>query len=144
MLFVFSQESLHFDARHGTRTGSHNGLTVDAILAVATGENALHVGGRRLGLGDDIAFLIHVEDALERLGVGRMADSLEETIHIDSALFLGVAVIEHGALQLLHEALLLAKEFLGLMLPQHFDVGRVQNTMLHGLGGAQHVAAHER
>ena len=140
---MFSQESLHLDARHGTRTGSHDSLTIDAVLAVAASEDALHVGGRRLGLGDDIAFLIHVEDAFERLGVGRMADGLEEAVNIDGAFFLGVAVIEHGALQLLHEALLFAEEFLGLVLPQHFDVGRVQNTMLHGLGGTQHVAAHD-
>ena len=93
MLFVFSQESLHFDARHGTRTGSNDGLTIDAVLAVATGENALHVGGRRLGLGDDIAFLIHVEDALERLGVGRMADGLEETVYINGTFFLGIGMI---------------------------------------------------
>ena len=29
------------------------------------------------------------------------------------------------------------------MLPQHFDVGRIQHTVLHGLGGTQHVATHD-
>ena len=70
-----------------------------------------------------------------------MADGLEETIHIDGALLLGVAVVEHGSFQLLHEALLLAEEFLGLVFPQHLDVGRVQNAVLHGLGGTKHVTA---
>ena len=131
------EEPLHLNTSHSTCAGSYDGLTVDAVLAVATGEDTLHIGGRRLGLGDDVAFLVHVEDAFERLGIRGVTDGLKEAVHVDGAFFLGVAVIKHCAFQLLHKALLLAKEFLGLVFPQHFDVRRIEHTVLHGLGVAQ-------
>ena len=48
-------------------------------------------------------------------------------------------MVEHCAFQFLHEALLLPEELLCLVFPQHLDIRCIQHTVLHGLGGAQHV-----
>ena len=38
---------------------------------------------------------------------------------------------------------LVAQDLLGLMLPEHLDVGGVEDSLLHGLGGTEDVAAHD-
>ena len=45
-LFLLRQKPLHLTASHVPRAGSHDGLTVDAVLAVTAGEDTLHIGGR--------------------------------------------------------------------------------------------------
>ena len=59
------QPALGVDGGHTARPRSGDGLAIDPILHITTGENAFYIGIGGVGLGDKIAILLHVEDVLE-------------------------------------------------------------------------------
>ena len=72
------EPALGVDGGHAARAGGGDRLAVGVVLHVAAGEDAVDVGVRRAGLGDEVAVVVHVEHALEQVGVGPMADGDEQ------------------------------------------------------------------
>src|SRR5258706_11403902 len=77
------EKLLGVQRRHAAGAGAGDRLAVDMVLHIAGGEHARHAGHRRktfeAGLGDDVAVL-HLELALEDVGVGLMADRDEAAL----------------------------------------------------------------
>src|SRR3954452_23790348 len=59
---------LGVDGRHAARAGCGDGLAIGVVLDIAAGEHAVDVGGGARP-GDEVAVVLHVEDALEQVGV---------------------------------------------------------------------------
>ena len=72
------QPTLAVDGRHAPGSGGRDCLAVGVVLHVAAGEHARHVGLGRSWLGDEVAVVVHVEDALEQVGVGSVPDGHEQ------------------------------------------------------------------
>src|SRR5208283_1052040 len=73
-LFVFGgQIVLDLDGGGAAEAGGRHGLPIDPVNTVARGENARHIS-RRAVMGDDVAALVHFDNALEEVRVGSMAD----------------------------------------------------------------------
>ncbi len=108
-------------------------LPVRAVLGVATGEDARHVGvgGRALGL--DVAGLVHLDPALKRPGVGRVADGEEKAGHVAHHARLPGLVVDH--LNPLDRAF--AEHVDDLRIPDELDLVVLEGPPLHNLRGAQ-------
>ena len=70
-------------------------------------------------LGDQIADVVHVENALEKLGVRLVPDGDEDALRREHALFLRLIVIERDALD---ARFLGAVNFLDLGVPKYLDL----------------------
>src|SRR5688500_16675517 len=75
---LLDEPALGLDGGHAAGAGRGDGLPVVAVLHIAAGEDALDVGARGARLRLEVAGLVRLQDALEELGVGRVADGDEE------------------------------------------------------------------
>ena len=88
------QPLLGLERGHAAGAGRRHGLAEDLVLHVARRVDALDVGRRRIGPGQQIALAVHGELALEQLGVGRMADGDEHAVGRQRALGAGLDVAQ--------------------------------------------------
>ena len=112
-------------------------LTVDVVLHVACGEHARDVGAAALA-GDEIAVLVHVQLALEEVGVRRVADRHEHAVHrqLRPLARHGVAQVQPG-----HFSLGDVVDLFDDGVPEDLDLGMGQRLVLHDLRRAQLVPA---
>src|SRR5688572_32051737 len=68
------EKTFRVDCRHAAGAGRCNGLSINRILYVAAGENAGNVRGRRMSGSLDVADLVHVEPAFEKIRVWLVTD----------------------------------------------------------------------
>lgn len=74
------QKTLRFERRHATHPGRRHGLAKYLVFHVARREHAIDTRARRIRRRADVAFVIHIELALEQFGRGRMSDRDEEAV----------------------------------------------------------------
>ena len=72
------QEALRVQRRHASRPGGGDGLAVGLVLHIAGGEDAGDRSLRAAGAGHDIAVGVQVQLAIQKSGVGQVADGEEE------------------------------------------------------------------
>ena len=130
--FLSQQEAFAVECGNTARTGGGDGLAVVGVLHVARGEDALDRGLRGARLGADVAFGIELELSGEELRVGMVTDGEEEARDVDRAL-LSVVPAQQGA----RYAGVVAQHLGGVVLEEHLDVLRAEDSLLHGLRGAQ-------
>src|SRR3954453_14945778 len=75
------QPTLAVDRRHAARARRRDRLPVGVVLDVTAGEPAVDVRPRRSRLRHQVALVVHVEHALEQVGVRAVADGDEHTGH---------------------------------------------------------------
>src|SRR3954447_15105977 len=90
------EPALGIDRRHAARPGRGDGLAVDVILHVATGE---HPGDVRRGRAlaetrDEVAVVFHRQLALEQVGVGHVPDGNEQPGEVEVAFLAGLGVAD--------------------------------------------------
>src|SRR5215813_12905831 len=127
--FLTRQPLLRFQGGHAAGAGRGHGLAEDLVLHVAGGPHAFDVGGRRVGLGQDVALAVHRELALEQLGVGRMADGDEHPVGRQFLLRTRLDVAHAHALDQ-RRRLGLAQYLLQRMVPQHRYLGIPEQAVL--------------
>ena len=79
--FLICQPTLSIDGGHASRGRSGDGLPIGVVLDVTTGEHAIHVGGRTVRTGHQVARLVHVQNPAEQVGIGAVANGNEHTGH---------------------------------------------------------------
>ena len=140
-LLLVQQKPFGFKGGFAARGGSGDGLTEVRVLHVAGGKYAVHTGGGAVGLGDDVALRVQLDLPRKQLGDGRVSDGHENAVHREGAQSAAVLVSDGQARDGLHEAPFLADDFGGDAVPDDLDVRRVEDALLHRLGGAELVAA---
>jgi len=92
---VFGEPALGLDRRGATHAGGGDGLTVHMIGAIPGDVNARDLGlDLAAGPGDEVAVFVEIERALERRGVGHMADGDEDALERDDRLGAGLRVLD--------------------------------------------------
>ncbi len=137
------QPFLGLERRHAAGAGGRHGLPENLVLHVTGRVDAFDIGRGRIGLGDQIALAVHRELALEQLGVGRVADGDEHAVGGKLALRARLHVAHAHALDQRRRRRL-AGDFLDRVIPQHRDLGVLEQAVLQDLLGAEAVAAMDR
>lgn len=121
-------------------SGGGDDLTQALDADIAGGEHAGDIRAH-IGIGDDIA-VVHLHNAIKKLGVGLVADEAEQTEHavllvgMDDGLLAGLDIAEGHRVQ---QAL--AVHALNDAVPDKGDFGVGKRLLLDGLGGTKLVAA---
>ena len=135
---MFLQEAFHIHGGHTSLACGHDGLAVVGVAHVAGSEDSGHVGGARGVLHLDVALLVERYLPTEEVGVGLVADGDEHTgqLHLPFGTRLGVLQLDAG-----HTVEVGAEYLADAAVPAHFYLGVGEHAVLHGLRGAQLVAA---
>src|SRR5581483_1392384 len=126
-----------FDVDGGSTAiaGGCDGLAVAVIGDIASRENAGDVGHGVLNR-DDVAGLIHVNNALEESGVGLVADCQEDALRLQYSLFVRFQIAythpRYG---------IFAQDFSYLAIHYKADLGVLARAVLHDFAGAEGIAA---
>lgn len=127
---------LGIDRRRAALTGRRDRLPVDVVGAVARYVDTGHVGFLP-ALGQDVAGIIHVDDALEKLRVGYVPDRDEQPGAVDRAFLVGLIVAHlHAG----HLFLFDVHHLDDLRMPDRLDFVVGQRPLGHDLGRPQFVA----
>ena len=142
-MLVRVQEFLRFERRHAALPGGGDRLAVDLVGDVAGGEHAGHRGGGRIAVGDDVAGRLHLELAGEQFGGRRVADGDEHAVDRALGDRAGLDVLQPHAGDL--ERIVVADHVVEHAVPDHLDLGMLEQPLLHDLFGAEGVApVHDR
>src|SRR6266487_529399 len=129
---------LRVERRHAPEPGGCHGLAVAEIMDVARGEDAGCGGCRRESIvrlkGHVASF--HLELSLKDLGCGRMADREEQALHLQVRGLPGLHVLDPDAFDLL-----LAEDVDDFRVPNHLDVLRLEQPILHDLARPERIPA---
>ena len=107
------------------------------VLHIARREHARHVRRGRIGRGQDIALVVHVELPVEQRGRGGVADRDEQPVDRELALPARQALQPHARHRL---GLAAAQHFGHARVPDRLDLGVGEQPRLVDLVGAQRVA----
>ena len=125
------------DGAHAAGAGGRDGLAVDVVLNVAHGKHAGHVGVGAAGLGEDVPQLVEIQDPLEDLGIGEMADAQKEAVAGQLVLLVLDHVVDP---QRLDAVLHVAQDVGHDAVPEKLDLGVLGGAIGHDLGGPQLTA----
>src|ERR1700733_3682914 len=93
---VFFKVFFHFQGRHAARSGCGDGLAVPAVLHVAAGKNPGNAG-EDLVCGANISVIIQIEQPMEHLGIGNMANPQEHGAYRQRRLFMVESIFQAQA-----------------------------------------------
>ncbi len=113
-----------------------DGLAVDMIGAIAGSEHPGDIHGGADG-GSEITGIVHVEDALEQLGIGDVADGDEQAGAGEQGFGVGLEVAEADTGDLAGGDI---EDFGDDGIPDGFDLGIGEGTFGHDAGGAEGIA----
>ena len=138
-LLVFRQIALGVQSGRAARSCRGYRLSIDVVGDVAGGEETGDVGGgAAIGVVEVAVFVEFDKAALEKLGVGDVADGDEDAGDFEFLFFAGDGVLEaDGA----HFAFVVGAVFGDLGVPDRFDFFVSERAVRHDFGGAQFVAA---
>ena len=105
-------------------------MSVISVLGVAASEHARDVRFHRLAFGDQVADIVHVEDALEQFGVRLVADGDKYAFGQIDAFLYGLIVIDTYAL---HTGLFRSVYLADLGVPHYLDLFVIEDPVLHDL-----------
>jgi hypothetical protein len=132
------EKALRFQRRHAPHPGRGHRLAIHVIGDIAGSEHAGHRSGGR-GRGLDVAGRFHLDLAGEQFGGRRVANGDEHAVGGNGGMHPGLDVAQ---LDLCDLARLLGATDLGhLMVPDHFDLGVLEQALLQDALGAERVAA---
>src|ERR1700761_3955553 len=97
-MLLYCEVALGIDGSHAAASGRCDSLPVVLILGVAAGKHSGNIGQRSTWFGLDITCFIHIDPALENIGIGFMTDGYEQTSHIEPAFFSGSGVANDDAI----------------------------------------------
>src|SRR5688572_5312068 len=131
------EKTFRVDCRHAAGAGRCNGLSINRILYVAAGENARNVRGRRMSGSLDVADLVHVEPAFEKVRVWLVTDGDKHAGAWKLALLACLQIAQPHAI---HAILLRSENLLHGRVPDKLDLLIMERLVLHDLRSAQLVA----
>ena len=142
-MLVRGQEFLRFERGHAALSGGGHRLTVDVVGDVAGGEDAGHRGRGRMTVGDDVAGRLHLHLAGEQFGCRLMADRDEHAVDRRSVTAPVLMFLSRTPLDL--QRVLAAGDVVQRAVPDHLDLGMLEQPVLQDLFGAERVApVHDR
>ena len=127
MILRVFEPTLGIERRHAPRPCSRDGLSVDVVLYVAAREDTFDAGQAAV-VGDDIARVLHVELALEQVGVGLVADRDEQSGHVQLGFLTCIDIFNHDSCHFV-----VTKDLGDHTVPLEFDLGVVECAVLHDL-----------
>src|SRR5579863_9578578 len=80
LAFLLFEPAFEVNSGSTTITGGGDGLAIAVVGHITGGEDARDVGHGMFNR-HDISGLIHMNDALEQIGIGLMADGEEKALH---------------------------------------------------------------
>lgn len=123
-------------------TCTGNGLSVSLVLDVTGSKDTGYAGEAGSGLGSNVSLRITLNLVLDDLGGGLVADGIEETVSRNNLLGTGNDVLD---LQVGHQTAI--RGFTGNLggnsVKLDLDLGVVEKTSSHGLGGSEMVLSDE-
>src|SRR2546426_1665147 len=137
LLGVMGQELLRVNGGHASAPGAGRALPMAMVAAVPRRVAPGHVGGGRPVAGEEVAGLVHLEDASEERGVGLVSDGHEDAAGRELLGLPRLEVLHDGAG---HALALPAQDLLHDAVPEPGDLGVLERAVLHDLRGAQGVA----
>lgn len=135
------QIAVGFDSGLGSRACSYNSLTVNGIGHITCSKDTGQIGGGCAGNHLDESLLVEIDMALEKLGVGLMTNSEEETVDGNvEGLLVGFAEMTYqvGTLYTI-----VAKEPRGVGFEEYLDVLLFLDSLLHDLSSTQERLSHD-
>ncbi|TKS60846.1 MAG: hypothetical protein EWM73_03046 [Nitrospira sp.] len=130
--------ALGFERGHAARARGGHGLAVGEVGDVAGREDAGHGGLRAPRRDLDVFVRVQVDLPLEDGRIGLVPDGDEEPVNGRLPLDARLEVLEPHRR---HLALGGVQDVLDRRVPDELDLGVLQRTLLHDLGGAERIAA---
>ena len=135
---VILEESLEVHGGNTAFASGHDGLTVVGVADIAGGKDTGNIGGAT-GIGHfDVALLVEVNLSFDEVGIGLMANGHKEACNVYMAHLARFEILEVGTG---HPVEVVSADFFGGRVPDDFDFWIGEYAVLHGLGGAELVAA---
>src|SRR5512146_388527 len=89
---VHNQKAVGFKRAHAACPGGRHGLSIDAVLNVASGKNAGYAGGGALAFRYQVSMRVRRDLAAKQRGIRRVSDRDEHAIDVDPASHPGLDV----------------------------------------------------
>src|SRR6185369_14029749 len=135
---VVGEEPLGLQRCHAAQPGGGHRLAIDVVGHVTGGEQARHRGRGRIGRGPDVTVRLHLDLAGDEFGRRRMADGDEHAVGGDLLDCAGLDVLQRDAADL--ERAFVAEHVVQRRIPDHVDLGMLEQAVLENLLGAERIA----
>ena len=131
------QEPLDIQCGPAAGCRSRHCLPVVRILYVTGRKDTLDIGPGCLALGDDISVFVSIDPFAEEVGIRMVSNPEEKAVDLDIknlTIFPENADSGHTGL--------VAEDFLGIAIPENFDVRCGSDALLHRLGCPEDIPAY--